>query len=364
MPIFDEDDNPMQHGLTGWGDETTGFSFIKGPCLGIVLAIHFADSRENLLFEYMQGADAQAGDEKKKASHVAASVLLVQGTTPLSYRLDNCIILQGKTSASNNRGIPADYSEDLPTPSFSSLSEVEEYFGRGIEGGISQLRGDWVLVDFIGGVQEMPVISRWYPNPFNQADPASGEDGLRTLYRRNNTSALVDKNGDLSITHARGQYIQLKGQRITIKHRQGSVFDMNEDGEIVLVERGGNTLQLSEDGFAVATESCAFQMNDTEGDISLRAPTRSFNVSAKTVSLVGLSVHATDGQSAGEGLVKGDLIPSTVRDIVNVLTNLPSAIGGDPQAISEVAQGVASLNLKKSDLANKLKYLTRIFRAE
>lgn len=364
MPLFDEHDNPLQDGLTGWQEVTNGFSSIKGPCIGIVLSVHFADSSENLLFEYMRGGDRVANEEKKKAYYASASVLLIQGTGPLSYRLDDCVIAQGKSSASNASKIPADYSEDLPNPSFDSLAEADDFFLNGAQGGTASLRGDWVLVDFIGGVQEQPIITKWFPPPLNLEDASTIEDGQRTLFRRRNSSLKIDKQGNVSITLPHGHYVQFQEQKVTVKHRQGQMIHLNEDGECLLVSRGGNAVRLGEHGFSVTTETCAVEMNDKDADISIRALRRGISLVAKSLLLVGGGVHATDGQTSGVGVVKGSLIPETVIDLVDVVASLPDALTGNPEAIARIAKGVASLNVKKAALKNKAAWLTRIFKAE
>lgn len=323
---YDENDDPIQFGVAGYQEDSDGLTYMRGPCLGIVLSVHYADESDNLLYTMLQGDDTQA----KQASHVEATVLIIYGAVTMYIQLDHVAILQGKCGYRGpSAGEPADWSEDIPTG--CTDSELEEFYAKGLVNGVEGLSGDWVVVDFIGGVLQTPVIINWFPNPKNKKDAATKEVGRRFLLRRNNSEIQINKNGDLHITHRVGQYIQMRGETITIKHRSGQIFHMDEAGDIRLQDKNGNQIASMEKGWVISSGDCAIQLEDGNIDVYAVGTAGKMRVVGKKIDLLAQSIYASGG---GGSALAGGGIKSVVtetqipvfRSDINTMDSLISAL--------------------------------------
>lgn len=325
---FDEDVDPEQYGLGGFDEDSDGLTYMRGPCLGIVLSVHYANDSDNLLYRFLSD-DEQ--DQDNQASYIEASVVLLYGGVDMYIELDHVAILQGKCGSRGlTEGEPADWTEDIPNG--CTANELDDFYANGAAGGIESLSGDWVVVDFIGGLLQTPVITDWFPSPKNMRDAATKEVGRRFLIRRNNSEIQIDKNGDFSFTHRVGQYIQMRGETITIKHRKGQIIHLDENGEVKIQDGFGNQIKSGELGWLLNSEGCAVELLDGNINVYSLGAEGKMNLIGKKVNIIGNTVYASGGgQSAAIGggiksVVTETLIP-TFQEDVNQMSALVTILG-------------------------------------
>jgi len=239
--------------------------------------------------------------------------------------LPNCIILpQGKCSNSGPaQGEPSDYSEDVPK---GCTAEELDYLATSQSFELDSLSGDWVVLDFIGGVLQIPVITDWFPNPKNTRDASTREDGARYVLRRNNSELLIDKDGDWHFTHRAGNYIQLKGQEIILKHVAGGLINLNEDGGITVMDASGNIVQLDEDGLTVNNGGVIFSLHPD--GLRVNAPGGKINLIGDSLNLIGKKVNVTSG--AGAKALCHEVLSSDFAAVARLVGLLATALANNP----------------------------------
>ena len=363
---MDDDFLPIEHGLGGWSLFSSGAQFITGPILGIVLNVHAADSEDNMLHKMLYGDKASSG----KASHIEASVLAVTDGAELLFELPNCVVLQGKCSAMGpSEGEEADYTEDVPNG--CTVEELEELdtLSRQIE----RLSGDWVLVEFLGGRVDLPIITKWYPNPKNKRDPATDEDGKRYLFRRNGTTVSINKDGIYSIAQRDGHYFQLSRELVTLKHKKGQLINLDNNGNVTLVEASGNSILLNSHGCTITNGKGAFSLY--ENDIRLQNTAGKTTVSSNIINLFASEILATGGTS-GKRLCHEDLSSdfllvatyvSIVVTVIKTVLNLAVPGVGDKFETSLnsslIAQGITG-GISDILLKKVTDYITTVLKGE
>ena len=205
---------------------------------------------------------------------------------------ENCVVLPfGKSSrVGPSEDEPADYSEDIPNG--CDAKQLDAFYSGG-NTSLNDLNGDWVVLQFVGGMVQHPIVTHWFPNPFNSVDPAIAEDGRRWRLRRNNTDLLIDKNGDFSLAHRAGNFLQMRGKRITLKHVDGAMLSMDESGQADLTDKNGNSINIFDRGVEILNDSAQILIQDS--DVQITAPSGDVAVMAANVDIVGSSVTATGG---------------------------------------------------------------------
>lgn len=284
MGAFDENQMPQQYGLEGF--HRSGVTKIEGPIIGIVLSVHQADDKSgNRWYEML---DTQT--RESKAPWHECHVWAVHGGMPLSFEIPHAVVMpSGKSSrfGPTEDELP-DATEDVPEG--STTQEVTDF----LEGrrGIESLSGDWVLLDFIGGLVQQAVVRTWYPNPFRLGEAGLQSDGARWRIRRKGTETKIDKNGDYTLTHRHGSFLQVRSDQLTWKHKDGAMFHMNEEGEILAASKDGTNIAIS-DGVVEATNGSASFVMDGN-NIKVFAPNGNILVAGDKVDLTG-DVSASGG---------------------------------------------------------------------
>lgn len=304
---YDENEDPVQHGVVGYQQASDGVTHVNGLCLGIVLSVNYSDSNENLYYKFLNGDDTN----DLKGPYLEASVLVFYAGDEVYSELDNVPIAQGKSSSYGpSSQEPADWSEDVPNG--CTASELEAFFGDSGASGLETLSGDRVIIGFLGGVFQTPIILNWFPSPNNKSDAARKEDGKRYLLRRNNSEFQIDQNGDLHLTHRVGQYLQMKGESITLKHRQGQIVHLDEDGSVEVKDKSGNSILSDEKGWVVNSGGSRIEIRD--GRVMIVAQSGSVDVISDKVNLIGNNVRAHGG---GVPLSIGGVSAGGIRSLCN-----------------------------------------------
>lgn len=304
MTAYDEHDDVIQHGLSG--DDSDGHDMIEGPIVGIVLSVHEADDRTgNRWFQMLQTDQGEA-----RAPWHELTIWAVYGSAPLAFQIPHVVVMpSGKTSRIGpTEDEQPDVSEDVPQGSTSI--EVENFFNlEGSRGRIDTLSGDWVIVDFIGGLVTQGIMRDWYPSPFLVGDQAGKKaDGARWRVRRAGTEQKIDKNGDFTLTHRRGTFVQVRGDELTIKHKDGSMIHFDEDSEISIVEKGGTNISLSNETVDISNGKVALSISGS--NVQVLAPNGSASIMAQNVDLVG-DVTASGGPASSiQSLLTEDFMSS------------------------------------------------------
>lgn len=354
--MWDDDGDPVQLGLN---TDTTGFgvSYQDGPVLGIVLSVRFSDDENNLWLQIQKGDNDSS---TQNAAYLEADVLVIQSSTDESYILSGCMITSEKTS---NTGVSSedirDFTEDIPNGcDAKELAALNEQINSGFGIDIDNLSGDWVIVDFIGGVTELPFISRWVNNPKNRQDVARLADGRRYRFRRNGSGFEVDKNGNLSWTHRDGHYFQFRGKAITLKHSGGQVINLGEDGEVTIADKEGNYASLSEDGIVFSTGNSTVEIQAAGGKINVLAAQGDVAIAGTTVNLVGSTVLASDGTGGGDSLAKEKTFQA-MKVVVDLIEALATS------NLSDVAALLIELQKLKLEMTtNPENFVTSTLRGE
>jgi len=296
MALLDDNGDPIQFAIEGYQLQSDGLTHMGGPCLGIVLSVQHSDDKENSWYE-MLTADQ---DSAKQASYLEASVLLIRGETHMNIVVDHCIIMQGKSSNQGpTKDEPSDYSEDVPNG--CSTKVVEDFYADRRGFGIDNLDGDWVIVNFIGGLLTQAIITNFFPSPFNKRDSATKEQGRRYLLRRNNSEVQIDKDGNFHITHRVGQYIQMRDKKIVIKHREGQMFLLDDDGSVYIADKDGKNIMIDEDRISMTNGNVVVELNGEK--VLVESFNDEVRVKAFRVNLLGAQVIASAG-GAGDSLLK------------------------------------------------------------
>ena len=299
MALIDDNGDPIQFGIEGFQLQSDGQTHMSGPCLGVVLSVQHSDDKENSWYELLS-ADQ---DSAKQASYIEASVLLIRGETHMNIVVDNCICMQGKVSNQGpTKDEPSDYSEDVPNGCSSKV--LEDFYSDRRGFGIDNLDGDWVVVQFIGGVITQPIVTAYFPSPFNKRDSATKEQGRRYLLRRNNSELQIDKDGNVHLTHRVGQYIQMRDRKITLKHRDGQMLLLDDDGTVYLADKDGHTVTMHSDGITITNGSTVIDLAGEK--ILIDAVNDEVRVKGFRINMIGAEVNATAGGKA-EALSKSSL---------------------------------------------------------
>lgn len=290
--LYDENGDPVQWGVDGFYNVSSGVTRMSGPCVGIVLSIEPADSESNLLYKFLTGDSGG----KQQASYVEAEVLLIYGGQELYTPLSNVIVLPWGKCSNQGPGEdePADWSEDVPNG--CSASQLAEYRKADTRLNVDQLDGDWVIVDFLGGILQCPVIMSWFQNPLNKRDASTKEKGRQFILRRNNSEFGIDKNGDFHLTHRVGQYLQMKGEQISIKHRKGQLIHLDEDGDVTITSGEGEdvtSVMVKGDGFVVNNGKTTVQVKGN--DLLIKTTSGKTTIAAQEVNMMASKVVASAG---------------------------------------------------------------------
>lgn len=378
---FDHNDNPFQFGVHGWEVESDGLTRMNGPALGIVLSVQAADSEDNLLYRMLQSEDASSS----KGSQLEASILLIYDGKEIFQEIDHVLILQGKCSQYGpGEREPSDWTEDVPNG--CKDDELKEFYGDGGRTAVQNLSGDWVIVDFLGGILQLPMVTHWFPNPNNNRDAATKDLGKRFVLRRNNSEISISKDGDFHITHRDGQYIQMKNKKITIKHREGQIIHLDEDGKVFIASKEGNNIVVDEDGVSLVAGTASSSLDVLDGDgITLRSAKGDIDISSsRAVNLVSPNVTVTGGPDASGNVNAGPLcieqmaqdfavISRIVSLLITALSPVPvvgpavKAFLQQPLVPTDPTKGTVDSNLNNvlgRSVAYQISYLTNVLLGE
>jgi hypothetical protein len=368
--MLDDNDDPIQHGIGGYHDDSDGITYMDGPYIGIVLSTHYADSNDNLWCQLL-GTDENKG---VRSPVLEAEVYLFYGGQPVSIRVPNCAIMQSKCSSySQASGAAPDWSEDVPNG--SDPTEVQNFFDPYMSTDISTLSGDWVVVNFLGGVLDLAYVERWFPNPSNKSDSAVREDGARFLMRRNGSELKVDKNGDVFISSRGGSYFSFDGETTTLKNSKGQIVHMDESGDISVSDGHGNLISMRDEGISYSNGYTYLNINGN--DVDLYAPNGGINIMSDQLNMLANDISATGG-AGGQPVAQGQLavdFKNVFAAFSALLTLLKTALPPSAPLIETLGQvydfngikernGITDTTLTGSDDKCKQSYLSKVFKAD
>lgn len=188
------------------------------PMVGIILSVQPSDAKGNWTAE---------NHPQLRGSRHECSVIAARNYGMPDSILHNVVIPPQRHSGMDN------YEEDLPR-GCSKYLDGSAYKADFSDVDMTKLDGEWCVVSFIGGDQQYPYISNWWPHPHNNIDPAtSGEtpiDGTkanlvqcdlkknrtRRIYRKNGVLTAVNREGSVYLdTTEAGRTIRLEGTKRT-----------------------------------------------------------------------------------------------------------------------------------------------------
>jgi hypothetical protein len=275
-----------------------------------------------------------------QGSYLEASVLLMYNGKGLFQELNHVVVLQEKSSQYGpGAKEPSDWTEDVPNG--CKAEELKAFYGDGGRTNIQNLSGDWVVVDFLGGLLQLPMIVKWFPNPNNNRDAATQKLGKRFVLRRNNSEIGISNAGDFHITHRDGQYFQMKNRMITIKHRMGQMIHLDADGKIFLTDKTGNHILIDETGIAINNGTA--EINVEENYARVLVKDGDADIMANTVNLVASAINAGSGVDVTTGSV--NTVPLCVQQmaedfavIAQIFSQLITALGAPGSPVAAVIE--------------------------
>jgi len=198
------------------------------PKIGIILTVQPSDAQGN------QTADTHP---QLRGSHQECTVLVCSDYGTPDTPIYNVIIPPQRHSGMDN------FEEDLPRGSSQFLDgSAYNMDFSGVD--VTKLDGEWCVVSFIGGNQQQPFLSHYWPHPLNNIDPATSgntpaEGGalariVEPIPKANLVQYDLKKN--------RSRQIHRKNGVLTMINREGSVYlDTSEAGRTVKLEGIGPT---------------------------------------------------------------------------------------------------------------------------
>lgn len=327
--LYDEYDDPVQYAMMGWQEDSTGTTEVAGLAIGIVLSVQYANSPDNQAF--LQALESEENAGEKKGSYIECTCLVTTMGRTCSFVLPNCVIMQGKSSLLGRRkGDRADFTEDIPNG--CTPDELDSFFANSV--GTDDLTGDRVIIGFVGGNLQSPVVLGWLPNPKNRKDAGTIDDGKRYLQRRNGTQLEISKAGNFAIAHEAGNYLQMRGERVTLKARRGQLVHMNEDGSVWIQDQNGNNITISDNGVQLTTGETTMHL--TQSGLHINS-VNGVSVKSPSVDVISGEMTVGGGTSVGEALLKESFVDS----IKTAFKPLSGAV--DPASAVAALQSVNSL---------------------
>jgi len=197
------------------------------PVLGVILRVYPSD-------EAPGNQTAETSPQQRGVRHECTVLAAADYGTP-DRLIDNVIIPPQQHSGMDN------FEEDLPRgcSKFLDGSAYKADFD-GVD--ITQLDGEWCVVNFIGGDSHFPYIPNWWPHARNNIDPAtSGQTPISSSVPFL-VQADTKKNRARKISRVNGV--------LTLINRDGSVYlDTSEAGRSVSVEESKKkTSQVAKGG--------------------------------------------------------------------------------------------------------------------
>ena len=198
------------------------------PKIGIILTVQPSDAQGN------QTADTHP---QLRGSHQECTVLVCSDYGTPDTPIYNVIIPPQRHSGMDN------FEEDLPRGSSQFLDgSAYNMDFSGVD--TTKLDGEWCVVSFIGGNQQQPFLSHYWPHPLNNIDPATSgntpaEGGaLARIVESPPKPNLVQYD----LKKNRSRQIHRKNGVLTMINREGSVYlDTSEAGRTVKLEGIGPT---------------------------------------------------------------------------------------------------------------------------
>jgi len=333
MSYEDGNGDPLQYGVHGWQEFSQGTTPVGGLALGVVLSVQPADSESNEAYAMLSEDGAI---DSTKSSYIECSCLVTFMAGACSFELPHCLVLQGKSSMLGpTKDEGADFTEDIPNG--CTPEEISSFWADGETAGFENLSGDRVVIGFIGGLLQMPIIIGWLPNPGNKKDAGTKADGKRFRLRRNNSELTIDGNGNISLTHRVGQYIQFKEEKITVKHRHGQTIHLDENGSVFVADKEGRNVTIDSNGISMVTKNSAIQLTDDNINITTKG---TLTMTADKISLAGGTLSTGSGATSGVPIAKGDLyylvkaISQPLLSVLEVLTSLKNPLNVPKELIA------------------------------
>lgn len=218
------DGTVMQSGLTS-NPEDYAHEHIDHLVVGVVLALHVSDDPTNA--SALSIAD-------QRGNFATIDVLATSHGNDNPWIIPNVVVMP-----SGPTGID-DFCEELPRPSTQLIDGSKLDTGSaGLD--INKLDGDFVLVGFIGGSIEQPVMLGYWPHPSNRNDPATGAYPV--------TGGVNPATGaSQTLNQGRRMFRRYRGTKFTVTSK-GSVFiDTNEANYSLKGASSGPTRDANDDG--------------------------------------------------------------------------------------------------------------------
>lgn len=302
----------------GFKSPTRGIFY---PVLGVVTNVYYADNTEKNVSANPAALQLRVIDRSIISSEVSAEtpvkgarvecdIMVLVDAKQTNYVLKNVPVQQRKTGLN-------DFSEEFPKPP----TNLDQYVARKIT--LGELDGDWVLVQFIGGRIDLPIVTGWYPHNSNNQDAAEESFGQRVFKRIQGTTEEYTQHGDyiLDTTQA-GTTVDPKTRErseptdeggdvtINIKKSRTVRIDLG-DNNFMTVRNNGDEIQVSindENGqHAVLGENLLDHLNQMKSTFDMHQHTG--NLGAPTPLLTGPFPAAQKAPLLSANLVMADRHP-------------------------------------------------------
>lgn len=260
-------------------------------CLGVVLNVYPADSRNNTISvaESVNTKTKTSSDESTKlikGSTCVADVLIVQDKKINSWVARQVVVLPRGSSGFQN------FHEEFPRPSTLNVTGSDLDLSMARTNPLD-LDGDFCVIGFIGGHIDRGVMLSWYPHPRNKFDPAtSGQNDYlnqlnRYFKRVNGIDLIVTPEGNIYVNTNKANYTiesyserkpNLKDQggnkgSIQIDLKSGSQLEFNFNPTVELKDTESSLPQTNppEQGSVEDRGTDKTKVNLTEDEINMIA---------------------------------------------------------------------------------------------
>lgn len=202
-----------------------------------------------------------------------------------------------------------------------------------------QLSGDWVLLDFIGGYLQYPIIIKKLPRPPQYSssfqpstttppspDPLFSDSSQSSSWteRINGSRFSVFPDGSFSLEARSGSLLAIHSTNgILLQHSSGSAFFFDPNGDIQIISSNGAKLSLSS---LLSFSSNGLLLQQTTASLSLLIPSLSLLVASSSIQLSSPSVILGGSEPKSllhEGILSWlQSLPSLLSTIQTILASI------------------------------------------
>ena len=215
----------MTSDTVGIGDQ-----LIFYPIIGIISAVYFSDEKNNNSSVYWSSCQRDL-----PGSRIECDVHIIRDRRDQRQKIP----LKRVPVMSPHTGMD-DYEEIHPTPA----TNIQDFLDQKIPA--AEVDGDWVVVQFLGGRIDHPIITGFYPHPGNRQDAAIKTDGRKKGWRHRGTKFKVDNLGNIELNTLEANFDFDRKNRLRKKKEVGGTVIVNvKENQVLKVVCGETTFEIS-----------------------------------------------------------------------------------------------------------------------